>query len=137
MSYPKKLTYIYQKKQIFCVIYLLSRTRLTTLTCSRRLIESTIGSLITWITLPSFVSGKTKTAQETAERLVLVFFLLCQDRVHWGRPGLHKVPLHWQVPEEEVQMQVAEYEVQQQVSLPPPLHSPHPQSHASLSLYSF
>ena len=30
-----------------------------------------------------------------------------------GRPGLHKVPLHWQVPDEEVQVQVAEYEVQQ------------------------
>ena len=109
----QKNWHIYQKNWFFCIIYLLSRTRSTTLTCSQRLIESTIGSLITWITLPSFVSGKTKTALETAEKLVLVFFLLCQDRIHWGRPGLHIVPLHWQVPEEEVQMQVAEYEVQQ------------------------
>ena len=106
----QKNWHIYQKNRFFCVIYLLSPTRSTTLPCSRRLIESTIGSLITWITLPSFVFGKTKTAQETAEKLVLVFFLLlCQDRVRGGRPGLHKVPLHWQVPDKEVQVQVAEY----------------------------
>ena len=37
----------------------------------------------------------------------------CQGGVHGGRPGLPEVPLHWQVPDEEVQVQVTEYEVQQ------------------------
>ena len=52
----KKNLHIYKKNRFFGVIYLLSPTRSTILTCSRRLIENTIGSLITWITLPSFVS---------------------------------------------------------------------------------